>query len=910
MENLSKKSNPEIIMVELTQDCNNNCFYCYQNREVKNKLNIDGVKERIIEYRKFGIKYIEFSGGEPTLSPYLPELIQLARNEKYENISILTNGRRLAYKEYFTKLLKSGLKTVVFAIPGHTSDLYEKITRTEKGSFNQLAEGLKIAKGEENNVEIGTVTVINRHNYQYLPEIVDWISKKDTSFITLSYPIPFGKAENQENIPTYAEIFPYIKKALDRHGGKQKICIEAVPFCQLPQYEKYILNEIFQKDCLILDSAGDISNRLEDLKLRSTKIKKCIDCDYESRCVGLFIDYIDSHNMAIEKKEFEEQKVALDIQNGPCDYDYIFCTRELNGKRYHELKRDTAVVNYEKLKLFFETSSKVSSHLDIWGRERVDEFKDIFKILKIAKGYFKNITLWSSGLKLNRPKILRFIKNGVTKFEIPIYGASEKTHEIITNKKGSFRRVISTLKILDKLNGEISLHMVILKQNFKEFPRAIKLASNYKRATLSAWFYYPDPAMDHKGVNLYKKYCSSYSEIIECLSHHLEEVKNIHFKLVFFPRCIFSKIKKIARKAELIETGFVRFMAVGSKNMEYKFLTGKGEFGSIFSDECNSCFEKKRCSGIFSEYLKIYGDSEFTASNTIAHRLTTNNFYKAMDDFQRKYGVYSNVLPEIIAVKYNLKEAATFYISSKKELKEEYPIIKDLCEKEGLYIDYARGWRCGEAFIAIISSKKIIPVRAEMEENPSNRFSYPSCCEKLYKQRKYLPYHFENNLRSYFLKNSIFDFRMNPFFHDTPFHLYLHLPCSLDCKRTLAFAKKLLDIIKIKNKILYSHIINFNKSPIFFTDICCSGILLKGSMKGNKINYKSCYSDSLFKSSIKKSKCNILADLTLYNRIISMLLKGNEVELIADKLIIRKDGMNIHTFNKPKHLIWKLLNFV
>ena len=374
-----REENIESLTIELTQDCNNNCSFCYQKRRRKSKIDADQLKRKIVEFKKMGGKYIEFSGGEPTLSPHLPKLAELAKNVGYENISLLTNGRRLAYKNYFSCLIKAGLKTVIFSIPGHTPGLYKKITRTDKQSFRQLVGALETAEKEKNKIDIGTVTVINKHNYRHLPKIVKWLSRKKIGFITLSYPISLGEEVDKKIFPTCTEIYPYIKKALDKYRGTAKICIDGVPYCQLPGCERFILNEIFRKDCLIVGSQGKISNRLETIKMLNAKTAECNNCAYEGRCAGFFIDYKDKYDIAGKKKTHAEQKVALDIQSGSCDYDYVFCTRQIGGKRYNELHGDKAAVDYEKLEMFFKNSSKVSNHLDIWGRERPDEFPEIFK---------------------------------------------------------------------------------------------------------------------------------------------------------------------------------------------------------------------------------------------------------------------------------------------------------------------------------------------------------------------------------------------------------------------------------------------------------------------------------------------------------------------------------------------------
>lgn len=612
MESKYNKNIAESLAIELTHDCNNNCLFCYQKRRRKIKADPDQLKIKLIEYREMGVKYVEFSGGEPTLSPYLSDLIHLAKRMKYENISLLTNGRMLAYEGYLSKLIRSGLKTAIFSFPGHNANLYKKIALADKSGFKQFIKGLEAAEKEKGKIEVGTVTVINNYNYRYLPQIVNWLAEKKLDFITLSYPIPLEEGMNQKMFPTYAEIYPFLKETLDKYGKKVKICIDGVPYCQLPRYEKYILNEVFKKDCFIVDPGGKVSSRLEAIKLLSAKkAGKCTECSFNNRCVGLFVDYVSEYNKIDTEKVFGEQKVALDIQSGSCDYDYIFCTRKIDGKRFNKLTGDRAVIDYVKLKLFFNTSSKLSNSLEIWGRERVDEFEEINKILGMAKKYFRNITLWSSGLNLDKEKrVSCFLKSGTTKFEIPVYGSSDKIHSRVTKKSGSFKKIVSSIRCLEKLGVNIGLHTVAIKQNCEDLPKIIRLASNFKRTTLSVWFYYPDQKTDQEEDGAYQKYCCSYSEIIHSLSQGKWDIGNSCPEFVFFPKCIFSKIKRVMKKAKLIRPGFARLMVANNQGMTYKYIDGRKEFDVVYSQKCELCREKNKCSGVFSEYLKIYGDKE------------------------------------------------------------------------------------------------------------------------------------------------------------------------------------------------------------------------------------------------------------------------------------------------------------
>ena len=170
MERKCDEKQVESLAIELTRDCNNNCLFCYQRKGGKTKVDVERLKRKIVEYRKMGVRYIEFSGGEPTLSSHLPGLIKLAKKEKYENISLLTNGRRLAYKKYFDSLIEAGLKTIIFSIPGHTAELYKKITQTDKESFYQLADALDTADRERKKIEI-LIAAILQPKYLILDEI-------------------------------------------------------------------------------------------------------------------------------------------------------------------------------------------------------------------------------------------------------------------------------------------------------------------------------------------------------------------------------------------------------------------------------------------------------------------------------------------------------------------------------------------------------------------------------------------------------------------------------------------------------------------------------------------------------------------------------------------------------------------
>ena len=70
------------LKVHLTDECNLNCIYCYLDKENKrNDLSLNQYKVIIKYMAEVGIKKIKFTGGEPTLYPYLNELIYFCKND-------------------------------------------------------------------------------------------------------------------------------------------------------------------------------------------------------------------------------------------------------------------------------------------------------------------------------------------------------------------------------------------------------------------------------------------------------------------------------------------------------------------------------------------------------------------------------------------------------------------------------------------------------------------------------------------------------------------------------------------------------------------------------------------------------------------------------------------------------------
>ncbi|MCW3788507.1 viperin family antiviral radical SAM protein [Plebeiibacterium sediminum] len=163
----------------LWEPCNMNCGFCFATfQDVKSSILPKGhlPKEKAIEIVKqlagFGFEKITFAGGEPTLCPWLPELIILAK-ELGMTTMIISNGTKLS--DDFLKKNKKHLDWIGLSIDSLNEFTNIKIGRALQGKRPLLREHYYslIERIRVNNYKLKLNTVINIFNYN--ESFVDFI---------------------------------------------------------------------------------------------------------------------------------------------------------------------------------------------------------------------------------------------------------------------------------------------------------------------------------------------------------------------------------------------------------------------------------------------------------------------------------------------------------------------------------------------------------------------------------------------------------------------------------------------------------------------------------------------------------------------------------------------------------------
>jgi len=118
------------LFLELTGQCNERCVHCYADAspEITSSLSRPVAERVLAEARALGIDHVQFTGGDPLLCPFLPELVENARALGFGSREIYTNG--LGLSDGLLDRLEPGAPQFAFSFYSHDAETHDRITRT------------------------------------------------------------------------------------------------------------------------------------------------------------------------------------------------------------------------------------------------------------------------------------------------------------------------------------------------------------------------------------------------------------------------------------------------------------------------------------------------------------------------------------------------------------------------------------------------------------------------------------------------------------------------------------------------------------------------------------------------------------------------------------------------------------
>jgi molybdenum cofactor biosynthesis enzyme MoaA len=210
----------ERVHIPLGGVCNNNCLFCMEDDRASRaraaeRMTAERVRWVMEQHRD--AQELCFTSGEPTTRAELVQFIGWARDFGCRRVSLMTNGRRLAYDAFAKALVDAGLNRVYVSIHGDSRVLHEGLTRTP-GSFGQTLQGIgNIARMKPRGVELNTSTVLTSRNVARQAEIYGMLRSVGVDQVVFNALQINARAAQHFNqlLPTYLEVRAQFQRVLE-----------------------------------------------------------------------------------------------------------------------------------------------------------------------------------------------------------------------------------------------------------------------------------------------------------------------------------------------------------------------------------------------------------------------------------------------------------------------------------------------------------------------------------------------------------------------------------------------------------------------------------------------------------------------------------------------------------------------
>jgi len=292
----------------LTYRCQNNCGHCYNGDREVEELDLKGWLAVVDRLWDIGIPHIVFTGGEPTLSPHLGELI--SRSEEHGQITgLVTNGRRLGEEGYLRELVQRGLDHVQITLLSHRSGLHDSLSGCT-GAWEETVSGIKVAAEED--VYLSTNTTIMEDNLDDIEDTLRFLISLGVKNVAFNCLIRSGKGVDARGIG-YGQLEFLMANliAITEEEGVKLVWYTPTPYCEfnpvnhglgIKQCTACSLNMAIEPDGSVLPCQSyykTLGNILTDpweeiwghdlckrLRERRYLPEKCRDCKLSDVCGG------------------------------------------------------------------------------------------------------------------------------------------------------------------------------------------------------------------------------------------------------------------------------------------------------------------------------------------------------------------------------------------------------------------------------------------------------------------------------------------------------------------------------------------------------------------------------------------------------------------------------------------------
>lgn len=290
--------------LHITNKCNLHCIGCYSRDNARNKeegLSLEIINHIIEELKKYSLKNLIISGGEPFLRNDLDEIVKYAKEEiMVEKVVIITNGTII--KESVLYNIKPYVDYIAVSIDGFNGENATYLR--DSGIFNKVIQTIKLIKSS--GISVNILPTLHKKNIYHIEEYIKLAKSLNVSVSFSLLTCNFNNLkECKDFVPSTSELI-YLGKYLSDKIGKNDISVEniSVEVKRSCEAGKKLISIAANGDvypCHMLHvgefSFGNIVNTYLEEVLNSSNarrfrdlhvddFKECKNCKYRYLCGG------------------------------------------------------------------------------------------------------------------------------------------------------------------------------------------------------------------------------------------------------------------------------------------------------------------------------------------------------------------------------------------------------------------------------------------------------------------------------------------------------------------------------------------------------------------------------------------------------------------------------------------------
>lgn len=238
-------STPVLSTIDLTNRCNLRCPFCFANANVADYVyepsleEIQKMLERAISIRPRRRQAIQFSGGEPTLSPHFIEACRIAKKLGFARVQAATNGITFARDfELAQKAREAGLNTLYLQFDGTDEKIYKKTRNADLWEIKQKC--IEVAR-KLDMVVILVPTIVRTVNDDQIGPILQYAIDNVDVVCGISYqPVCFtGRIDQNQRLKQRFTLSD-LAHAIEEQTGYAKVLRDWYPLTMLNPITKLI----------------------------------------------------------------------------------------------------------------------------------------------------------------------------------------------------------------------------------------------------------------------------------------------------------------------------------------------------------------------------------------------------------------------------------------------------------------------------------------------------------------------------------------------------------------------------------------------------------------------------------------------------------------------------------------------